>query len=116
MNKLLLALLALPLLAGAAHAGSPKMPVAVRADLRQALKSAPFYAGTVKPSYKGEVTKSGSSYLATVTLRGMGTFGPIYATPKPATRIGIGTATVKFNASTGKEKGKVQTGVLFRPL
>ena len=102
MNKLLLALLSLPLLAGAAQAATPKMPAAVRADLRQALKTSPFYAGTVKPSYKGAVTKSGSSYVATVTLRGLGTFGPIHVPPQPETRIGIGIATVKFNSTTGK--------------
>lgn len=116
MNKLLAALVALPLFAGAALAATPKMPVAVRADLKQALKSAPFYTGAVRPSFKGSVVKSGNSYLATVTLRGMGHMGPIYVTPQPATRIGLGISTVKFNATTGKEKGKITTGMLYRAL
>ena len=116
MNKLVLALLALPLFAGAAHAANPKMPAQVRADLRQALKAAPFYSGAVKPSYKGEVYKQGNAYIAQVTLRGMGHTGPIFATPQPLQRIGLGISTVKFTPSTGKEKGKITTGMLYRAL
>ncbi len=116
MNKLAIALLTLPLLAGAAQAATPKMPAAVRADLKQAVKAAPFYQGTVKPSYQGAVTKDGKAWVATLTLRGLGSMGPVHVEPRPLYRIGVGTAFVKFSPTTGKENGKIRTSVMVRPL